>query len=299
MTCEVSDFEFRRIAHDPLSIFQAQDFHCPICILCHLFLLVVPMAPKKDQKKTEKKVRTDVDEHDPDARSSTDTCFDPINRDVTPEVLAVEFGKMSLNDQRVIASSFETFQNEMKEKMKGIQSVKQIDLKISNLKKKDKKKGSKKESERFLKSKVAVKVVVGETTYEIEMYLSDRLGTLRAYLAVKMGLKRDVKFAFMKDGEVFKNKKGEQASMSTFLYTLGFVDGMTVHASIINEEEKPTETSPTVDAMPIGGVVAFGGGQDDDDDFVNETLEMMGLADGDAEDEVSDAEDEADAIQDQ
>ena len=245
------------------------------------------MAPKKDSK-GDKKSKNSGYFTDGRPGSSNDPMFQPTitaTSDEDLEKLSKEFGNMTLSEQLIIAKSFEDAVENLANQKAHIKSVKQVKLMIANEEKKsNKKKGSKKESERFLKSKVTVKVIVGDVTYEIEMYLSDRLGTLRAYLAVKMGLKRDAKFKFMKDGVVFKNKKNEEASMATFFYTLNFTDGITISALVIKDEET-TVTSTAQDAMPIGDAVATGGGPSDNDgQFVNETLEMMGLVDGDEDD---------------
>ena len=164
------------------------------------------MAPKKTGKKDSKDDKKNSGYYS-DGRlgSSTDPIFQPSITTTTNEnleKLALEFGHMTLDEQLIIAKSFESAVENLMSQKSCIKSVKQVNLMLTNANKEKKKKGSKKESERFLKSKVTVKVVVGDETYEIEMYLSDRLGTLRAYLAVKMGLKRDAKFKFIDAGRM-------------------------------------------------------------------------------------------------
>ncbi|CAJ1387178.1 unnamed protein product [Effrenium voratum] len=191
------------------------------------------MAPKKqggydDKKdKTDTKVKDTKKEQDkesepvqhPEARSSNESMFAPANVNNNIEELTSEFNKLSLAEQLVVAKSFESFNEQFKKRKSAIKSVKQIQQKIENSnKKKDPK--EKELSERYKKTPLMVRVWFEGQVYEIEIFLSDRLGTLRQLLCRKLGLKKDQKMGFQMDGQPLLKKDDQEPSNTTFLYTL-------------------------------------------------------------------------------
>ena len=255
------------------------------------------MAPKKEQKKDDKKKtqRNSLDECDPTARASSDPCFVPNSVESDNTNLSDEFNKMSLAEQLVVARSFEEFDEKWKERKASIKSVKQIQLMISNMNKRathEKKKGSKKETERFMKTHVCLNIVFKNTTVKVDCYLSDRVGTIRQLLCVQLAMKRDTKFRFLlSDGEPLKKTQGKgigtEANSSTFIYSTGLKDGDTITAHQIltdaDEEQKIMEDA-AVGGIPIEPLEV-------DDDYVKDMMEQMGWVEDDAgEDEVSDGE---------
>ena len=243
------------------------------------------MAPKKvDEKKIQ---RTSMDECDPTARSSNDPCFVPVSVENKTAELTDEFNKLSLAEQLTVARSFEEFDEKWKSRKASIKSVKQIQLMIENMKKRnsqDKKKGSKKESERFMKTQVSFNIVFKDTTVKVDCYLSDRVGTIRQLLCVQLSMKRDTKFLFcLSSGEPLKKTQGKgigtEANSSTFIYSTGLQNGDTITAYQIltdADEEQKIMDDAAVGGIPIEPFEV-------DDDYVRDMMEQMGWVEDESE----------------
>ncbi|CAJ1361529.1 unnamed protein product [Effrenium voratum] len=187
------------------------------------------MSPKKNDKKTITK-KTDESSGSggyavaPDNRpgSSTDPIFNPFApvKEVNTEELTAAFSNLTLEEQLVVAKSYESAFEEMKKRKSSIKSVKQVANKIQSQKNKDDQVVEQKPtSERYKKTPLTlnVRTSTGET-FTLTAYRSDRYGTLRQLIVRQLGLKKDTKLNMLLN----EANLPEATNSTTFLYTLNF-----------------------------------------------------------------------------
>ena len=216
--------------------------------------------------KDEKKQRQDQDECDPDARGSNDPVFVPSNSKASAEDLAREFAKMSLKDQKTIAQSFETFRDELKQKMKGIPTVKQIDNKITRVSKKSEPK-EKVVHQRYQKNilKLRIRTDNGKE-FEIVVNASGKTGSIRREICKMLGLNISAKLVLKHETVGFIN------NMNKFIYSWGMADNSLIEMLGVMEEE--TE-------------------DDDDEEEEEEAVQSIPLGTGDVSEDETNSDDDA------
>eukprot|EP00435_Cladocopium_sp_Y103_P017896 s2835_g4.t1 len=226
------------------------------------------MAPKKVDKKSGKKGEgygsgdgEQSPRPDPTATSSTHPIFNPLGGTTNDELVALgkAFSGLSLTEQLAVAESFETMLDTIQSRKKQIKSTKQVRVKINaEAKKSGKTSSSKPVSERFLKTKITLRINFEGQTFTIECFLSDRVGTIRQLIAMRMGLKSKQKLNFLLNGNPLpQTKKGVDANSSTFLYSINIQDGDEITVSIPDEGQgQDVEEADDNDGIPLSADIA-------------------------------------------
>ena len=219
--------------------------------------------------------------------SSTDPVFTPVIEALTAEqleYLSQAFGGLSLSDQRTVAEKYETAINVLQSQKKALGfSVKQIDVKIKNVQKKENNQTEDKPpSLRKSKEDMDLNIVIDGARFNVSIKPSDRFGTLRQYIVRQWGMKKDQKVSFDKlNGQPFPlhPKHKSPPNGSSFIYTFNVQNGDVVEASWIDDTEAEADVDAEPLAMPIGESIV--NHDSDDTAFVEQTIAEMGLVDGD------------------
>lgn len=168
----------------------------------------------------------------PGAASSTDPIFNPLGDmdEASLNALASAFAGLVLEEQFKVAETFEDTYNTLMARKKMILSTKQVNIKIEAAKNKSKKKDTKKEkSERYQKIQITITCVLRvnevDKRFTMQVYTSDRIGSLRSALANAMGVRKNMHMTF----QTLDGNPMPKHSATTYLYTLGVRDGSVIN----------------------------------------------------------------------
>ena len=261
---------------------------------------ITGMSPKKMSGYSSKSDNNDDNGNGQDHRpgSSTDPIFTPVVEELSPEqleALSLAFSGLSLEQQRLVAHSFEEAEKNLKAQKKMVKSVKQVDVKLKSEEKKQGKadKSEKPVSERFEGRLVRLRLRCPDGSFkDLEMHTNQRRGTLRQEICRIMNYKTKQPLNICINGVMISD------SHTVFLYTLKVKDGDEVSFELppdgATQENVNTEADDL--AVPLGEAV--GAQQDVNNDKPVSGNTPLGTADLVNENEQDEQDEQEESVDD-
>lgn len=208
------------------------------------------MSPKKQdgyKKSDDEKKGDESPQADPQARSSNDPIFVPTSN-VDVNELASAFASLTLEEQLVVAKSYETAFEEMKQRKSAIKTSKIVQRSINTKQNKENKQSKPKEThERYKKNLLRLHIRHEGGEFEIVVNASGKTGSIRREICKMLGLKPQTKL-------VLKHETvGFIGNMNKLIYSWGMADNSLIDMlGVMEEEDDDDEEEDPVPAMPIG-----------------------------------------------